>query len=291
MFSPQVLWMRLYLALQMAALVFFGGWFLLRIIGVELKTLFILVPLFIVWLPGVHLMIPWYDCDSLFFGFLSLFCLGAGFRLARGNKHGLLLILAGACGGLSFLSKQNVGGASVVAALAFIVFQGAGIKAKSVRLFLFALGAGIPLCFTAFYFIHHDAQKDAVQWIFLRSAQRHGEGHLLKVMMESFVRILIGPINHFLKFLLVFYLAALVVSWKEMRSDPWGRFVSGRLCFRFWPWGSRSCISTACTIRSIKFISRSFAEFCFLAGLIPRLPSRTMSKNLHLFFSCVQLCS
>ena len=217
-FSPGMFPMKVFLAVEMAVLVGLAGWLAWKVLGAGGKLLWVLLPVFMVWLPGVHLMIPWYDCDSLFFGFGALCLLAAGARTEGGRGGAVWIFLAGAASGLSFLSKQNVGGASVIAAFAFLAAIRSGTGARAAKFLAYSLGFALALAAAGGYFAAHGALKEAVYWIFQRATQRYGEGSLAGSMWESFVRILTGPENRFLKFILIFYVWALVLTARERLS-------------------------------------------------------------------------
>lgn len=217
-FSPEVLWMKIYLAFEMALLTFCTGLFTWKVMNLKFKYIALAVlPLMVVWLPGIHLMIPWYDIDALSFSFVTLCLLGLSFS-NFGNRESLFLFLAGVASGLSFLSKQNIGGGCVIAGIIYILFQPFSLKAKIKHTVLFSLGILTPVCLIVLYFIYNHALKDAIHWMFVRAGQRYGEGNLINAMWKSNLEALTGPRNNFLKFLLPFYLWGVFVTWEGRKN-------------------------------------------------------------------------
>ena len=211
-FSPKVFWMKVYLGLEMAVLTALAGLIAWKILGLSSKGLLLLVlPVTLVWAPGVHLMIPWYDVDAVFFSFVSLFFLGWAFRHPSKNES-LRLFLAGLAGALSFLSKQNIGGGAAIAGFVFIFFQPFPLKDKARQYFWYGLGAALAISLLILYFVYQHAQKEAWDWMFVRAGQRYGEGNLLLAMWKSNLTALAGPRNNFLKFLLPIYLLAILLN-------------------------------------------------------------------------------
>lgn len=213
MLSPSVLWSKIYLALQMSAMLLLGGIFYKKVLNCGFISFAIALPMTAVWLPGVTIMIPWYDVDATFFSFITLLALGAAH--SDFSRRGAFMAVAGVCAGLSFMSKQNVGGACWVAAGVYILAMPTGLKGKVKDCLLFGLGVALIVAAFAAYFIRHHAFHEAWDWMFHRAMQRHGEGNLLQSMLESTWNALTGPRNHFIKFLLPFYLWGIWASWKK----------------------------------------------------------------------------
>ncbi len=219
-FSPKVFWMKMYLAAQMASLVIVTGLFLWKILKVDAWALAAGLALAVVWQPGSQLMIPWYDVDGLYFAFITV----AGLAMAaeRKNSSGFWIwsALAGISSSLSFLSKQNIGGAAVIGSAAFILCQPFGVKGRIKFIAGYSLGFIIPAAMMAGYFQAHHGLHEALDWFFVRATQRHGDGHLFQAMFGSLITILTGKLNHFLKFLLIYYAWAVISAWNEYRRDP-----------------------------------------------------------------------
>lgn len=218
LFSPKVFWMKIYLSMQMALLSFIVYYYARKILRIDFKFIaLIAVPLTIPWSPGIQLNNPWYDVDGVFFSILTLCCLGIGLS-KDGWKQLLFIAVAGACSGLSFLSKQNIGGGCIIAAVLFILLQ-PNKFIFNLKLFIFyCLGFSLPLCLMFLYFIYHHALHDAWQWMFVRAGSRYGSNTLISTMWNFNLEALTGPRNNFLKFLVPFYLGAIFLTVKGRKE-------------------------------------------------------------------------
>ncbi len=209
---------KYFIAVENALFCMAALFFCRKILRLALPSLIFIMPVILIWSPGLHLPMPWYDNDPFLFAWLQLFALYAASRRAESNA---LPLIAGAMASLCFLTKQNVGALAVVSGLPFFWLQESTIKDKIRRTLVYGLGCFLPFAAFFGYQAARGAFKTSIDWLlvypFSRQSSYRGS------FISRFYLMFFDLDRKVVKLFFAAYFAAVYCGWKLDLREPAGQ--------------------------------------------------------------------
>lgn len=209
-FAPSIFWMKVSLSFMNSVLVCGAIHIARKFLWINWKIyLLFVIPIAIVWSPGIILMRPWYDFDANFFALFTLFSL---LTFSQSQKKSWVIIAGIACG-LSILSKQNIGAGSFFSSLIFLCLLKEGLKGKLKTVGLFFLGLFLVAAIFSVALLCNRALTPAFEWIFLRASKRAGN------LFVQAIHVVYRVNHNFIKYIFALYAISFFLLVKNFWRD------------------------------------------------------------------------
>lgn len=218
LFGVTTVFCKYFIAVENTLFCLLALYFCKKFLRLPFGALLYLMPVILVWSPGLHLPMPWYDNDPFLFGYLQLFALCAA--LYRPENKALPL-LAGLFAGLCFLTKQNVGALAIASGLPFFWLQDSPLKFKFRQILVYGAGCLLPFALFFAFQASQGAFKETIDWLlvypFSRQSAYRGS------FISRFYLLFFDMDRKVVKLFFLVYFAAVYFGWKLDRREPDGR--------------------------------------------------------------------